>query len=145
MSTLQIVSNAKLTAGELDLSSLSIVADIDMNVRAGEVLRVARDGRSLEIDLPAGVDVQIRVNGFTDGANRYSITATSRFESDPEVTWTIDGNAAVSPVFTAEGNYVLDVTATPDTTNVVPRRTTVSAKIRRPGKPDDFLANRFPA
>jgi hypothetical protein len=145
MSTLQIVSNARLVDDQLDLSQLSVTIDAaPLDVLAREALGVFREARILEVSLPEAGTLQIRVVGFTSGGHNYAIEATSRFETEAAVTWSRDGADAVSPTFSAEGTYVLDVAAVPGDPTAGRRPTTVSVKIRKPGKPDEFLTKQFP-
>lgn len=144
MSTLQIVSHPRIVNGTLDVSALTITAiDLALDVRTLEALAIARDGRTLEIDLPEAAALSIRVTGFTTGGTSWKIGATSRLENQASTTWPSEGADALSPRFTAEGIYTLEIIATPNNSTTARMLSTVSMKIRKPGKPDTFLNTNF--
>jgi hypothetical protein len=140
MATLQLLSNAKLTDEKLDLSAITVITTgTDINLRAKEAVRVARDGHGLVIDLPEAGTLDIRILGFTGDGHSYAMSARSRFENQPFVVWSTSGADAVSPTFSAEGNYVLEVLATPtDDPSAIKKPSTLPVKLSKPGKGDDF-------
>lgn len=147
MAPLQLLSQPRLTNEKLDLSAMTVIAvGVGVDLRRKEAVRVARDGHALEIDLPECGSLDIRIVGFTGDGHCYAMTARSRFENQPFVVWSTSGADVVSPTFNAEGNYVLDVLASPtDDPTALKKPSTIPMKLRKPGKGEDLAADRFPA
>jgi predicted DNA binding protein len=140
MATLQLLFNAKLTHEKLDLSAITVITTgTDIDLREKEAVRVARDGHGLAVDLPEAGTLDIRILGFSGDGHSYAMSARSRLENQPFVLWSASGADAVSPTFSAEGLYVLEVLATPtDDPNGIKKPSTLPIKLGKPGKDDDF-------
>lgn len=139
MSTLQITINAKLTNDKLDVSALSVVTTgIDVNLREHQAIHVGRQGHAMEISLPEDDDLEITILGFTtSGSVTYAMTAESTYEDQAAVSWSTSGNNVESPTLDEEGDYVLNVVATP-TSSGLSKPTALSIKVRKPGKDDEL-------
>lgn len=134
MSTLQIVTNSKLTNERLDLSALTVsTTGIDVDLRAHQALRVARDGHAMIVALPEEGELSMRFLGFTSTSSvDYEMTAESRFEDQPAVSWTTDGDDVVSPALADEGDYIINVLASPGGVGIT-KPSTLTLKLRKPG------------
>lgn len=125
-----------VAADQLDLSNAEATTPA--------VIRPADTSGAFSVEIPAGELVDIRITGFAADGLSYAITAISRVEGAADAIWTTSGNDAVSPAFSRTGDYEIDVTAAAGSgANAVRRLSTVSVKIRQPGRPDDFLSNQF--
>lgn len=139
MTTLTININPTLNGNALDIRALSVTGeDIPVDLNLGDALRVQRDGQQIEVNLPNEVDVQFVANGFTEDMTSYASTAESTYSDDAPESWSVSGSNSVSPVFSLEGRYVFEVTATGGGNS--PTVKTI-VRVRRKGKGDDVLAN----
>lgn len=139
MTTLTININPTLNGNALDIKTLSVTGSgVPVDLNLGDALRVQRDGQQIEVNLPTDVDVQFVANGFTQNSTAYAATAASTYSDDPPDTWTTSGSNAVSPVYTLEGRYLFEVTATGGGNSP-----TVKAivRVKRRGKDDATLAS----
>lgn len=139
MTTLTININPTLNGNALDIRALSVTGeDIPVDLNLGGSLRVQRDGQQIEVNLPNEVDVQFVANGFTEDTTAYAATAESTYRDDAPESWSVSGSNSVSPVFSLEGRYVFEVTATGGGNS--PTVKTI-VRVRRKGKGDDVLAS----
>src|SRR5688572_24324298 len=133
VSILHVVFNPQLVAGELDLSVV--------HATVPAVIRMIGAPDVYQLEIPADASADVRITGFTAEGQTYSITAITQVEGSADATWQASGIDALSPVFPSTGDYEIRVTATAGSAATATRKlSTVTMKVRQPGKPDDFLA-----